>query len=88
MTTVFLSDFHASTCSNAEPLSRVATSANPRQLPMNRSVTLPADEPKSQPLALAVPTHFRTEVQSSSRKSAYDHKPTDHRRELTWSFLS
>jgi len=31
------------TCSHAEPLSRVATSANPRQLPMNRSVTLPAD---------------------------------------------
>ena len=29
--------------SNAEPLSRVATSANPRQPPMNRSVTLPAD---------------------------------------------
>jgi hypothetical protein len=30
-------------CSNAEPLPRVATNANPRQLPMNRSVTLPAD---------------------------------------------
>jgi len=26
-----------------EPLSRVATNANPRQLPMNRSVTPPAD---------------------------------------------
>ena len=33
----------SSTCSNAEPLSRAATNANPRQLPMNRSVTPPAN---------------------------------------------
>jgi hypothetical protein len=38
-----LINFNVSTCSNAEPLSRVATSANPCQPPMNRSVTLPAD---------------------------------------------
>jgi hypothetical protein len=36
-----LSFFHNS---NAEPLPRVATNANPGSTPMNRTVTLPAEE--------------------------------------------
>jgi len=39
----FLNDHELATCTHAKPLSRGATSANPRQPPMNRSVTPPAD---------------------------------------------
>jgi len=61
---------------NAEPLSREATNANPRQLPMPRTVTLPALWGES--------SGFADEVKSPRRSRAVARALDVQRQSLVW----